>query len=246
MVWVPAGEFIMGSFDDDAMATGDEKPAHKVRITKGFWLGKCPVTNEQQARFLTANGGAKDAEGHDLIDLSDSACGIELVGNEYRPKAGRAKHPVVEVSWYGARAYCDKYGFVLPTEAQWEYAARGPEGRKYPWGNDWDPNKCLNSDNMGRGDPPTMEVGSIPAGDSWCGASDMAGNVWQWCADWYDSSYSGSSPATDPTGPATGTERPSRGGAWYCSAGSCRSAFRGRNNPVNRNDSFGYRVARTS
>ncbi len=242
MVWVPAGEFMMGSPEGEGES--DEHPQHKVRITKGFWLGKCTVTNEQYARFLTANGGAKDAEGHDLIDLSSYSCGIERVGNEYRPKEGRARHPVIEISWYGAKAYCDKYGFVLPTEAKWEYAARGPQGREYPWGNTWDPMKCCNGENPGMSYPKTMEVGSIPAGDSWCGGSDMAGNAWQWCADWYDSSYYGSSPDTDPTGPATGIFRVCRCGSWFIVAVGCRSACR-FDLPGLRGYGYGFRVART-
>ena len=108
---------------------------------------------------------------------------MQQVGGVWRAEAGWENHPVVMVTWCTARAaYCDHYGLRLPTEAEWEYAARGTEGRDYPWGNTWDENKCVNWYNRGPGydantGPGTMAVGSIPAGDSWCGASDMAGNV---------------------------------------------------------------------
>ncbi len=243
MVWVPAGEFMMGSPAGDGWA--DENPQHKVRITKGFWIGKFTVTNEQYARLLAANGGTRDAGGHDLIDLSDSSCGIEYVGNQYRAKAGQARHPAAGVSWHGAKAYCDRYGYVLPTEAQWEYAARGPQGRKYPWGDDWGEGMCCNDANHGKGDSPTMEVGSLPAGDSWCGAGDMAGNVSQWCADWYDPGYYARSPEADPSGPTTGEGRPMRGGSWFCYASGCRSAGRFALATGGQSSGGGFRVART-
>jgi len=245
MVWVAPGEFLMGAGEGDTQASGDEKPAHRVRITKGFWIGKYEVTNEQYARFLTANGGTKNKAGQDLIYLSDSGCGVEAAGNEFRAKEGRANHPVVCVTWFGAQAYCEKYGLKLPTEAQWEYAARGPEARKYPWGNDWDASKCCNNSNKGTGNPPTMEVGSLPEGDSWCGASDMAGNVWEWCADWYDAGYYAKSPASDPTGPTSGQYRLLRGGSWLDGPCGCRSAFRSYDSPVFRTLGDGFRVART-
>jgi sulfatase modifying factor 1 len=220
MVWVPAGEFMMGSLEGEGNAL--EHPQHRVRITRGFWLGKCEVTNEQYRAFC-------DATGRGLREESRNG----------------PKHPVVYVSWEDAKAYCDHYGLALPTEAQWEYAARGPEGRKYPWGNEWDAKKCCNRDNRGAGVQATMEVGSLPAGDSWCGASDLAGNVWEWCADWYGEDYYAGSPQDDPQGPASGDCRLLRGGSWDYNGGLCRSAFRYYDVPWIWYDYYGFRVSRT-
>lgn len=215
LVWVPAGEFMMGSDEVDG-----EGPLHTVRLTKGFWLGKCEVTNEQYRAFCKATGRIFPA-------ISGSG----------------PKHPIVGVTWYDAKAYCDRYGLAVPTEAQWEYAARGPEGRTYPWGNEWDPQKCCNLENQGTGAPPTMAVGSIPAGNSWCGASDMAGNVWEWTADWYGA-YA-KSPQEDPKGPDDGEYRPLRGGSWHNGPESSRCASRGWYNPGLWDNEDGFRVVRT-
>jgi formylglycine-generating enzyme required for sulfatase activity len=219
MVWVPAGSFMMGEED-----IGNAVTVHQVRITKGFWLGKCTVTNAQYQRYGQAAG----------VDFpKDSNQGD--------------KHPVVDVSWLDATAYCLRYGLSLPTEAQWEYAARGPEGRKWPWGKQWDEDKCCNIGNPG---PKwkTFPVGSFPAGASWCGALDMAGKVFQWCKEWYDGpdcKYYANSPAEDPPGPDAGTARVLRGGAWYCDADNCRSAFRFNDDPSNGYVGYGFRCSRT-
>ncbi len=225
-VWVPAGEFDMGSIDGDK----DEQPPHHVRITKGFWLGKCTVTNAQYQRYCQETGKEfpKDSDQGD-------------------------NHPVVLVSWDDAAAYCKHYGLALPTEAQWEYAARGHESRRYPWGNDWDPKKCCNRDNQGPGGK-TFPVGSFPEGASWCGALDMAGNVWQWCKDYYGSKYYASSPVDDPPGPDTGESFPGRGlywilrgGSWDSGASICRCSVRGYSGPsdISYGDIRGFRCSRT-
>jgi formylglycine-generating enzyme required for sulfatase activity len=225
MVWVPAGSFLMGSPDQEGY--GNEHPQHQVRITQGFWLGKCTVTNAQYARYCQATGVALP---------EDSNQGDN--------------HPVVNMTWFDAKAYCVHYGLSLPTEAQWEYAARGPEGRKYPWGDQWDKDKCCNVGNQGpKGQ--TFPVGSFPAGASWCGVLDMAGNVWQWCQDWYDDKYYANSPTQDPPGPDTpgadtGDWRVLRGGSWLNGAGLCRSAYRRFNDPEHRLDlGGGFRCSRT-
>jgi formylglycine-generating enzyme required for sulfatase activity len=151
---------------------------------------------------------------------------------------------VVEVSWYGAAAYCEHNGLELPTEAQWEYAARGPESRAYPWGDDWDPKRLCWDENRGP-EGQTFPVGSFPSGGSWCGALDMSGNVWEWCADWYGSDYYGSSPTTDPTGPTNGEYRVLRGGSWGSYADYCRAAGRLSFTPDFSDDGLGFRVARS-
>ena len=219
-VWVPAGEFMMGSedYDDEGSEDyDDEKPVHRVRLTRGFWLSKCQVTNAQYRRFCEAT--SREFPSH---------------GNQ------GDGHPVVCVSWDDAVAYCEHYGLQLPTEAQWEYAARGPEGRVYPWGNKWDRRRCCNEENKGPGEW-THPVGSFAAGASWCGALDMAGNVWEWCGDRYQERYYTVSPEEDPPGPASGEYRVVRGGGWLSNATICRSASRLRSEPAKRLNGDGFR-----
>ncbi|MBN1922754.1 MAG: SUMF1/EgtB/PvdO family nonheme iron enzyme, partial [Anaerolineae bacterium] len=131
MVYVPAGEFQMGSTQYD-----DEQPVHTVALD-GFWLDRTEVSNAQYAAFLSATGNQSEG-GATWLDSTDEDCLIEQVGNTFRPKSGYAQHPVIEVTWYGAATYCEWAGGRLPTEAEWEYAARGPEGLTYPWGNTFD------------------------------------------------------------------------------------------------------------
>jgi formylglycine-generating enzyme required for sulfatase activity len=217
LVWVPAGSFMMGSED----GLPDERPVHQVTLD-GFWIGQCEVTNAQYAAFCDATG----------LDWNP-------------PEPG--DHPVMHVNWYDAQEYCDYYGYTLPTEAQWEYAARGPAVPTYPWGNEWDAQKCCNWDNWGPGADRTFPAGSFPAGESWCGALDMAGNVCEWCADWYSQTYYQVSPEVNPPGPESGTIRVCRGGSWYMPQGPdyCRTANRGGGTPQYGNDHTGFRVARS-
>jgi formylglycine-generating enzyme required for sulfatase activity len=158
VVEVPAGEFIMGSRDDAPVAWDDEKPQHTVYLN-AFWIYKTPVTNAQYRQGVEAGTCTPPHK------------------TKYYDNPAYANHPVVYVDWYQAKAYCEWVGGRLPTEAEWEKAARGTDGRIYPWGNDWDENK-LNSYEAGPG--RTTEVGSYSAGASPYGALDMAGNVWEW------------------------------------------------------------------
>ena len=171
--------------------------------------------------------------------------------------------PVVEVSWYGAKAFCDYYGYKLPTEAQWEYAARGGlANKRFPWGDNINHNyanyrangSAYSYDSSSYTSytfhptwndgtyPYTAEVGRFPANGY--GLYDMTGNVWEWCADWQDSGYYNTSPVNNPTGPTVGSYRVLRGGCWSNFAYSCRLAYRFRKNPDNTYGFIGFRVCR--
>ena len=185
MVYVPAGSFLMG--DNDLAADKLAFPRHTVTLD-AFWIYKNDVTVAQYRKFCQATGTEMPAA----------------------PDWGwKDDHPVVKVSWDDAKAYCDWAGASLPTQAQWEKAARGTDGRKYPWGDEWNPGKlqCW-QELLG-----TAAVGHYPAGASPYGCLDMAGNVWQWCADWYDDNYMKNGTATNPAGPETGNARVLRGGS---------------------------------
>lgn len=186
MVFVPAGPFTMGTDSGGAFKNAD--PMHKVNLD-GYWIYRYPVTNEQYTKFCRATNRI----------VADIKMGSSS------PNA-----PAIMVTWDDANAYAIWASALLPTEAQWEKAARGTDGRTYPWGNDWDTNKCVNGNKATH----AMPVGSCRSGDSPYGVSDMAGNVWQWCNDYYDADYYSKSPADNPQGPESGTEHVIRGGSF--------------------------------
>ena len=221
LVRVPAGEFLMGGADSDKVASYDEKPQHKVTLDE-YLIGKYDVTNEQFAVFAMATK------------------------RDWMMPAGKENYPVVSISWIDAVAFCKWASQVtgrnvqLPTEAQWEKAARGTDGRIYPWGNSWDAGKANTHEN-GPGD--TTPVGKYsPAGDSPYGAADMTGNVWQWAADWYDEKCYANSPTSNPQNPASGTYRALRGGSWVSDRQFARCSYRSGERPRTRNFGLGFRV----
>ena len=277
MVWIPGGEFQMGS----TSGAPDELPVHTVQLD-GFWMDTHEVTNRQFSRFVEETGYvttaeqppqlrslAPDSELRELAILEEfnepgSICSLQLNSRkdidpekgayswwQYVPGASwkhpegkesnienRMDHPVVHVSWLDVQAYCDWAGKKLPSEAQWEYAARGGrDGLAYPWGNDRNPDgRWLHNIWQGEfpvsntaedGYPQTSAVGQYPANDF--GLFDMSGNVWEWCADYYHPLYYAVSPLRNPEGPAESFDpqepgiikRVQRGGSFMCSEQYC-------------------------
>jgi serine/threonine-protein kinase len=241
MVHVPAGDFFMGSSDSDASADGDEKPMHFVSLDD-FWIDKYEVTNEQFVRFLNEKGNQEE-DGVSWVNVEDEGSNIVYQGGQYRPRSGYEDHPVTYVSWYGAQSYCQWAGKGLPTEAQWEKAARGTDGRIWPWGNDWDEDK-VNSKDAGPGH--TTAVGSYPDGASPYGCMDMAGNAWEWVADRYQWDYYQAVHDRNPQGPNQGKHRVVRGGSWAFPQGLTRCASRFGLIPSVRGDYLGFRCASNS
>jgi len=222
-VFVPAGSFMMGSED----GSSDEQPVHEVTLD-AFWIDRTEVTNAQFAGCVAA--GACRPPGNTSSYTRD-----QYYGND-----AFADYPVIYVSWNDAGDFCAWAGGRLPSEAEWQVAARGPESRVYPWGNDAPSCKLLN---FGGCVGDTSEVGSYPDGASWVGALDMAGNVWEWVNDWYDSGYYGKSPDANPAGPVSGEYRVLRGGAWNNGDDYARSSNRFNFHPVDRYDVVGFRCA---
>ena len=245
MVLIPAGEFRMGSNSGDP----DEKPVHSVYVD-AFYMDKYEVTNAQYAAFLNAKGKHTEG-GNTWLDIGDGHERIEYVAGVYRAKGGYENHPVVEVSWYGAVAYAAWAGKRLPTEAEWEKAARGNlVGLTYPWGNSIDSSKANYNNRI----KDTTAVGKYTANGY--GLYDMAGNVWEWCLDEYNSGFYAISPSQNPLSGAnsirwildnyTGinSSRVLRGGLWSGSARSVRVASRTTASPSGTDSAFGFRCAR--
>ena len=246
MVRIPAGEFKMGTSGNSA-----SEKQHTVNLDE-YLIGKYDVTNVQFAAFVKATGYKTTAEKEGSGYAYDGSSWADTKGADWQhPKGpnsdlgGKDNHPVVLVSWDDAVAFCawakqaSGQQVQLPTEAQWEKAARGTDGRIYPWGNEA-PNANLLNFNMNVKD--TTAVGKYsPAGDSPYGLADMAGNVWQWTADWYSDTYYGSSPASNPQGPTTGSGRVVRGGGWNVNSKRARAAYRWCG-PTGRVDDGGFRV----
>ena len=228
LVQIPAGEFSMGS----EAGFPAERPVHRAAV-ESYWISKYLITNMQYEQFVISTG-------HRVPFLDDPRAAIDNwdVRQRMYPE-GRARHPVVLVSWHDAVAYCTWAGGRLPTEAEWERAARGGlEGKLYPWGNEIDPSRA-NYDNRNG----TTVVGSYAPNDY--GLYDVAGNVWEWVTDWYDQKYYQSSPLTNPRGPAHGTTRVLRGGAWLLFPQFCRVAYRFREGPDFRFNLIGFRLVRS-
>ncbi len=223
MAVVPAGEFIMGS----SMGEADEQPVHWVYVGT-FFMDTYQVSVSQYARFLDAT--------------SQEAPPDWSIMN----RSQHQKRPVANVDWADAQAYCTWAGKRLPTEAEWEKAARGTDGRTYPWGNEH-PTKFfanVSRDNWNNHGALTP-VGTFQEGKSPYGIYDMAGNVWEWVNDWYDPDYYKTSPSKNPTGPSTGESKVIRGGSWGSGPDALRAANREIHSPSIRGLGTGFRCAKT-
>jgi iron(II)-dependent oxidoreductase len=250
-VYVPAGTFRMGTDQAEvdkllaagppdwvAVALPSEVPAHDVTLSKGYWIDTTEVTNAMFEAFKDAGGYTTQSywspEGWDWLSH-------RVVAGLPKPCEGDAPDvPRRCITWYEAEAYAKWRGGRLPTEAEWEYAARGPKATVYPWGDEWDPAKANVVDSTA-----PAAVGTHPTGASWVGAQDMSGNAMEWVSDWLAPHQAG--PVTDPTGPAEGTIKVEKGGWWGSNPFVARSAYRHYEDPPPYNDEhIGFRVVSAS
>ncbi|GKS58248.1 hypothetical protein YTPLAS18_17750 [Nitrospira sp.] len=262
MVTVPAGEFTMGTpIGGDGFP--DEAPQRLVYLS-AFMIDRYEVTNEAYARFVHETGHPIPENNNPKATLWTDWTTIQSI----------AKHPVVNVGWLDAVAYCQWRGTRLPTEAEWEKAARGVDGRTYPWGNDWDLSKANSASFWAgrtvdfksgadweafwikgdgaeiarakgiRGEALTMPVGSFPQGISPYGIHDLAGNAAEWVEDWHDPNYYRVAPLSNPPGPSRGAVKAMRGGSWLKPYKSLRTADRDWGTMDSRPSGTGFRCAK--
>ncbi len=241
LAFIPAGEFIMGG----SLGSEDAKPGHYVTLD-AFWMDATEVTHAMFAKFLTANNNRTEG-GLKWYDIEDVDAKIRRVGAVFRPVSAYENRPVTEVTWYAAKAYCEWAGRRLPTEAEWEKAAQGGmSGKLYPWGsaaptcqigalNGAQHKECISRE--------VFEVARFASNQF--GLFDMAGNVWEWTADWYGSDYYSASPPTNPGGPEDGLYRVARGGSWDSDPFYLRVSVRSRYQPLSSYSDVGFRCAQT-
>ncbi|MFC0488629.1 formylglycine-generating enzyme family protein [Sinomonas atrocyanea] len=273
---IPAGEFLMGDGLGEGYAADGEIPVHAVELD-GFRMDATAVTNRMFAAFVEATGYRSEAERygssavfHLLADAPDAdilgtAAGtpwwLNVQGADWAHPAGARSHwqdipdhPAVHVSWHDAQAYCAWAGRRLPTEAEWEYAARGGlHGARYAWGDELTPgaeHRC----NIWQGTFPTHNtaedgyIGTAPVRSfppNGYGLYEVAGNVWEWCADWFLPRYYAKSPRHNPQGPSIGNGRVMRGGSYLCHDSYCsryRVAARNHNTPDSSSGNCGFRT----
>jgi formylglycine-generating enzyme required for sulfatase activity len=240
MIWIPAGKFMIGSNPDHVQQAAewcncsprryeDEQYLREVQLD-GYYIDQYEVTNKQFQAFVNASGYVTDAE-------------HKSEANTWRTAytEGKDSHPVVWMSWNDARAYCKWAGKRLPSEAEWEKAARGTDARLWPWGNGWDGSR-LNSSTGQR--ETTTSVGSFPGGASPYGAMDMAGNVWEWVNDWYSAGYYQTGNDTNPVGPEGGEDRVLRGGGYNNGLHDVRVANRHKGGQTGYAPDHGFRCAK--
>ena len=237
MVYIPAGAFIMGSDDGEA----DERPAHTVYLN-AYWIDRYEVSNALYATCVLAGVCSPPTQTNSETHPS------------YYTDLRFKSYPVIYVDWYQAQTYCAWRGARLPSEAEWEKAARGADGRRYPWGETFDATRLNFCDascdlswanpNVNDGYADTAPVDAYPLGASPYGVYNMAGNVWEWVSDWYAADYYVSAPSTAPGGPTTGAQRVTRGGGYVNDYYYLRVTTRRRFMPNVSSSSTGFRCAR--
>jgi formylglycine-generating enzyme required for sulfatase activity len=223
LLYVPAGEFKMGSDS----GSDNERPSHTVHLDE-FWIDESEVTNHMYSLCVKAKVCKEP------VNKSSS-----LYANYYG-SPDFENYPVIHVDWNMAKTYCEWAGRRLPTEAEWEKAARGEQSLTYPWGNEEPNHRLLNFEDQKR---DVTSVGSYPNGASPYGAFDMAGNAWEWVADWYSGTYYASSQASNPTGPLSGQERVLKGGSWHDNSIVVRASNRDHRSPDDACVNCGFRCA---
>ncbi|MCB0019712.1 MAG: SUMF1/EgtB/PvdO family nonheme iron enzyme [Anaerolineales bacterium] len=255
MVYVPGGTFQMGTAGEVPDWRIDQQPQHEVRLS-AFWLDRTEITNTQFSIFVDKTGYLTGNELSGAGRVWDGERWAVVEGANWQHPEGPLStleelmdHPVVHVTWEDASAYCNWAGGMLPTEAQWEYAARGQDGNEFTWGSEFDSglvNYCdsncrsVNADAANSdGYATTSPVSAFESGASWVGAINMLGNVWEWVHDLYDPEYYARSPLDNPQGPDSGDRHVLRGGAWITPSNALFVTTRGKN--VDTLGSFGFR-----
>jgi sulfatase modifying factor 1 len=276
MIRLDSGRFLMGSEDPDSIPPDGEGPVRSVTLNT-FYLDRYPVTNDRFREFTQVTGYKTEAErfgwsfvfqghlsaGNSTREIPGLHWWLRVDGADWAHPEGResnlskrAGHPVVHVSWNDAQAYCDWAGKRLPTEAEWEYAARGGlEQKRFPWGDDLTPggkHLC----NIWQGEFPVLDLAedgyTAPAPvDAYppngFGFATITGNTWEWCADWFSPDYHLYGTRTNPVGPSQGAVKSMRGGSYLCHASYCnryRVAARTSNTPDSATTNIGFRCAR--
>ena len=227
MVTIEAGEFLMGN--PEGVGRADEWPQRSVYLDT-FAIDQVEVTNERYMGFVATTGHRNPPNPYGTGPLL-SAKGIEQL-------------PVVQVTWYDAKAYCSWAKKRLPTEAEWEKAARGTDSRKFPWGNEAATPKRANFDREWEEEKTLHPVGSLPGGDSPYGVKDLSGNAREWVQDWYDAEYYKNAPDRNPRGPEKGIVRSIRGGSWHSPVSDITTSARGRGGFALQTHGTGFRCVR--
>jgi formylglycine-generating enzyme required for sulfatase activity len=270
MILIPEGEFEMGSgfFESFVFTNGrlftfpDQRPKHKVYL-EAYWIDQTEVTVGMFKKFVTETGHKTTAEREGWAKPWTAGpkegewpavAGTDWLHPRGPGSTAEGDHPVVQVSWEDAAAYCRWVGGRLPTEAEWEKAARGTDGRRFPWGDKFNgrllnycdsgcPVERWRDEKYNDGYAYTAPVGSYPDGLSPYGVLDMAGNVWEWVYDWYDKGYYKDSPYRNPMGPTSGSVKAQRGGSWYDGEpeGWVNCLVRHQNPPADRYEDVGFR-----
>ena len=227
----------MGGEEDD-----EQGPVHEVTLSD-YLMDLYPVTNDRYAKFIQAGGYSQQTYWTSQGWNWQRRYNITRPAFWEDPNLNAPRQPVVGVSWYESAAYAAWAGKHLPTEAQWEYAARGKDQRHYPWGNK-KPTKKLANYRTKNGAPALLEVGECKEGVSVQGCYAMAGGVWEWCYDWFGENYYAASLPCNPAGPMEGKERSCRGGAWTYEVDTLKTYYRFNGKPTLRDKGYGFRCAR--